>query len=172
VRYRWTKGAALGLGLISTLVVACGEGQSAPVAPGAVKEYIVGSKRLAGPYGMQTEASRGAGDSLGPADVVVEIKAAIAGWDPDRFTVKKDDVVELKLIGTDNGQLPALTGVKEFSGHGFHIYAYDIWANGLRAGVERSVKFKASEAGTFPFECVVFCSTDHYKMVGKMTVTD
>ena len=110
------------------------------------------------------------GKPLTQPDTTIEIKVSIAGWDPSEFTVKKDQVVELQLIGTDNGQLPALTGVTNFTGHGFHMYAYDIWVTGLRAGVEHSITFKASKAGEFPFECSVFCSVDHYKMTGTMTV--
>ncbi|MAG30221.1 MAG: cupredoxin domain-containing protein [Planctomycetota bacterium] len=173
MKQKMTAGATVWLGLVAGLVAACG-GSTGPVTSEAkVGEYIVGTKRFAGPYQRVAGASREADEELGPADTTIELKAAIAGWDPPEFTVKKGDVVEIKLIGTDNGQLPALTGIeKRFTGHGFHVYAYDIWANGLRAGVERTVKFRASEAGTFPFECVVFCSPDHYKMVGTMTVTE
>ncbi len=173
MKHKMTAGATVWLGLVAGLVAACG-GSPAPVtSEAATGEFIVGTKRFSGPYMRDAGASREADEELGPADTTIEIKAAIAGWDPAEFTVKKDDVVELKLIGTDNGALPAITGIeKRFTGHGFHVYAYDIWATGLRAGVERTVKFKASEAGTFPFECVVFCSTDHYKMVGTMTVTE
>ncbi len=160
------------LSMACVLTAACSQSPPPITSQASNGEYIVGAKRLSGPYARKVGASREADRELGPADVSIEIKAAIAGWDPAEFTVKKDDVVELKLIGTDNGQLPALTGVKEFSGHGFHVYAYDIWANGIRAGDEKTIKFKASESGTYPFECVVFCSTDHYKMNGVMNVTE
>ncbi len=160
------------LGLAASLVTACSQSHDTVVSKTEATEYISGTKRWSAPYMRETDGRRRSEQDIGVADRTIEIKAAIAGWDPKEFTVKKDEIVELKLIGTDNGSLPAITGVKRFTGHGFHIYSYDIWVNGLRAGVERSIKFKASEAGTYPFECVVFCSTDHYKMCGEMIVTE
>lgn len=152
------------------LPLGCRPSGEPAAAAATMDEYIVGTKRISGPYKRVAGASREADRDLGKPDVTVEIQANIAGWTPDEFKVAKDQVVELKLVGTDNGQLPAVTGVREFSGHGFHVYAYDIWVTGLRAGVEKSIKFKASEAGVFPFECSVFCSLDHYKMTGRMIV--
>lgn len=159
----------LATALAAAALAGCG-GESAPTAAAPMDEFVPGYKRLAGTFQRKAEFSRTPRTELGPPDVTLEVSAAIAGFTPNELRVKQGQVVELALIGVDNGQLPALTGIDRFTGHGFHLSAYDIWICGLRAGVERRIKFRATRAGTFTFECPVFCSVDHYKMNGRFVV--
>ncbi|MDP7033195.1 MAG: cupredoxin domain-containing protein [Planctomycetota bacterium] len=156
--------------LILFVLTGCQEEEKKQGAVGVAEQYIDGTKRFAGAYQRQVGFSRVATSDMGEPDVQVEVRASIDGFEPKELTFKKDQIVELVLVGVDDGQLPALTACKMFSGHGFHVYGYDIWVNGLRAGSEVKIKFKAVEAGKFPFECPVFCGVNHYKMIGMMTV--
>jgi nitrous oxide reductase len=157
-------------GALILLAAGCGS-QSAPEpAPQAMGEYVPGYKRLAGTFERQTDFSRKPVVDIGKPDVTIEVTAAIAGFEPKEIRVTQNQVVELVLVGVDNGQLPAVTAVDKFTGHGFHMSSYDIWVGGLRAGVERRIKFRATRAGKFFFECPVFCSLEHYKMNGKFIV--
>lgn len=110
-------------------------------------------------------------EPLGRPDVTVTVDAYVAEFKPKEIRVKQNQVVKLILKGTDDGDLPKITGLKEFSGHGFHVLGpYDIWVTGLRAGVTKEIVFKATVPGEFDFECVVFCSVKHYQMRGKLIV--
>jgi hypothetical protein len=163
---------SLALGCLAVTGPSCQKG-AAPAAATAEKpmgEYVPGYKRMAGAFERKADFSRTPQTGLGKPDITLELKAAIAGYDPKELRCKEGQVVELVLIGVDDGQLPALTGVKRFTGHGFTMRDYDIWTNGLRAGVEKRIKFKATRAGTFVYECSVFCGVDHYKMNGKFIV--
>lgn len=133
------------------------------------EELVPGTKRFSGPYKRIAEPYET--DDLGKADVEITIDASTSEFTPDKFTVKEGQVVKLILRGTDDGDLPKLTALREFTGHGFAMYGpYDIWVTGLRANVVKEVKFKATVPGEFRYDCVVWCSPDHYKMHGVMVV--
>jgi heme/copper-type cytochrome/quinol oxidase subunit 2 len=138
--------------------------------PASVEEYVPGIKRWAGPYQRIAEPSVKPTHPLGSPDVEITIDAAATGFKPNLIKVKQNQVVKLILKGVDDGDLPKITGVKEFSGHGFHVPGYDIWITGLRKGVVKEIVFKATVPGTFAFECPVFCGVNHYKMRGKLVV--
>jgi len=138
--------------------------------PSSVEEYVPGVKRWAGPYQRIAEPSVKPAHPLGSPDVEITIDAAATGFEPNLIKVKQNQVVKLILKGVDDGDLPKITGVKEFSGHGFHVPGYDIWVTGLRKGVVKEIIFKATVPGTFAFECPVFCGVNHYKMRGKLIV--
>jgi hypothetical protein len=141
------------------------------IEPGETEEYVPGIKRWAGPYSRITEPSTKPSKSLGTPDVEITIDAATSEFKPNVIRVKQNQVVKLILKGVDDGDLPKITGLKEFSGHGFHVLGpYDIWVTGLRKGVVREIVFKATVPGTFDFECPVFCGVNHYKMRGKLIV--
>ncbi|MBI4494922.1 MAG: cupredoxin domain-containing protein [Chloroflexi bacterium] len=114
--------------------------------------------------------------SLGAPDVTIDIQVMRPVFVPTQIKVKQGQVVTLRLHGQDDGlaDLPELqgsVGLKEFSGHGFQILGpYDVWVTGIRKGVTKEVTFKATVAGEFPFECVVFCSPYHHAMQGKLIV--
>lgn len=70
-------------------------------------------------------------------------------------------------------ELQGAIGLNDFSGHGFHITGpYDVYVTGIRKDVTKEVVFKATEAGEFEINCVVFCSPDHYLMRGKLIVEE
>lgn len=144
------------------------------VVKAAPEEDVAGTKRTPGTYKQPTiNVGR---EDLGEPEVTVDIDVMRPVFIPFEVKVKQGQVVKLRLHGKDNGLAddPAVQGaiaLGEFSGHGFQILGpYDVWVTGIRKDVTREVVFKASVAGEFPFECVVFCSPNHYKMQGKLTV--
>jgi plastocyanin len=147
----------------------------APVAKASPGEYIQGIKRMPGV--QDGGLSMGSGlDTLGTPDITIEIKAVRPVFIPTEVRVKQGQVVRLLVTGLDNGlaDMPGVdeaVGLNEFSGHGFQILGpYDVWVTGIRKGVTKEIVFRASEAGEFPFECVVFCHPNHYLMQGKLIV--
>lgn len=135
------------------------------------KEFVPGIKRWAGPYKRIAGASSLPEDTLARPDVTLTIEAYTSEYKPKVIRVKQNQTVKLILKGTDDGDLPKITGLKEFSGHGFLVLGpYDIWVTGLRAGVTKEVIFKATVAGEFDYECTVFCGLKHYLMRGKLIV--
>lgn len=135
------------------------------------EEFVPGTKRWAGPYTHIAEPSREPTEPLGAPDVTITVDAVTSEFQPNVIRVKQNQVVKLILKGGDDGDLPKITGLKEFSGHGFHVMGpYDIWITGLRTDVVKEITFKATVAGEFDFECPVFCSVNHYKMRGKLIV--
>jgi len=138
---------------------------------GPAEEFVPGIKRWAGPYKRIAEPSVQPVKPLGRPDVTLTIDCYTSEYKPNVIKVKQNQVVKLILKGTDDGDLPKITGCKEFSGHGFHVLGpYDIWVTGLRAGVTKEIVFKATVAGEFDFECTVFCGPKHPWMRGKLIV--
>jgi plastocyanin len=136
-------------------------------------EFVPGVKRWPGDWGQQAKPVVAAPEPLGEPDVVIEIDVVTSEFRPNIIRVKQGQVVKLVLRGVDDGVLPQITGLKEFSGHGFQILGpYDVWVTGLRAGVVKEVIFKATYPGEFDIECTVFCSPDHYLMRGKLIVEE
>ena len=157
------------LGFVMALLVLASCGGEANLA--LADETVPGTKRWSGPYERYSEPSRESSQSLGTPDVTITIDVVTSEFRPNVIRVKQNQVVKLILKGGDNGDLPKITGVKEFSGHGFHVLGpYDIWISGLRSNVVKEVNFKATVAGEFDIECVVFCSVAHYQMRGKLIV--
>ena len=146
-----------------------------PVAQASQGEYVQGTKRVPGVQDGGLNVSSGL-DSLGAPDVTIEIKAVRPVFIPTEVRVKQGQVVRLLVTGLDNGlaDMPGVdeaVGLNEFSGHGFQILGpYDVWVTGIRKGVTKEVIFRASEAGEFAFECVVFCHPNHYLIQGKLIV--
>lgn len=145
---------------------------TAVVGPG---ETISGLKRWPGTWSADTIKVQ-VGEDLGEPDVTIDINVLRPVYVPNEIRVKQGQVVRLILHGQDNGlaDMPGVdeaVGLVEFSGHGFAILGpYDIWITGIRKGVSREVIFRADVAGEFPFECTVFCSPQHYLMLGKLIV--
>lgn len=138
--------------------------------------YVQGLKRAPGTW-QEPTISVGAGvQTLAAPDVTIDVQVMRPVFVPSQIRVKQGQVVKLRLIGKDDGladmpELQGAIGLKEFSGHGFQILGpYDVWVTGIRKGVTREVVFKATTAGEFAFECVVFCSPHHYAMQGMLIV--
>ena len=160
----------LGLVALSALVlISCSNGGGAEV--GQAEEFVPGTKRWAGPMERIADPSVVPVNDLGRPDVTITVEASTSEFEPDVIRVKQNQVVKLILKGTDDGDMPKITGLTTFSGHGFLVLGpYDIWVTGLRSNVTREITFVATEAGEFDFECTVFCSVDHYKMRGVFIV--
>jgi cytochrome c oxidase subunit 2 len=92
--------------------------------------------------------------TTGPAPI--EVKAKKYEFDPAVIKVKQGDHVKLVITATDHV-------------HGFKIAAYNINQR-LEKGEPATVEFTADRAGTFPFECSVFCGMGHGHMKGQLVV--
>jgi cytochrome c oxidase subunit 2 len=77
-------------------------------------------------------------------------------FDPGVIRVKKGDHVKLVITAEDHD-------------HGFKLEAFHIDQR-LPKGVAVTVEFVADQAGTFPFQCSVFCGMGHKKMKGQLIV--
>lgn len=158
---------------IATIVVCLGISCAPKTESSQASEYVPGIKRWSGPYKRITGPSVEPAEALNTPDVTITVDAYTSGFKPDVIRVKKNQIVKLILKGTDDGDLPKITGLKEFSGHGFHVLGpYDIWITGLRGNVTREIVFKATYPGEFDFECPVFCGVEHYKMRGKLIIEE
>lgn len=91
-----------------------------------------------------------------PGASEVKMTAKKYVFTPDTITVKKGDHVRLLITALDHA-------------HGFKIDAFHIDKK-LPKGEEVTVEFTADRAGTFPFECSVFCGMGHRKMKGELIV--
>lgn len=146
-----------------------------PEAILGVGETISGLKRWPGTWSEDT-IRVSAGEDLGEPDVTIEINVMRPVFVPNVIRVKQGQVVRIILNGLDGGlaDMPGVdevVGLVEFSGHGFMILGpYDVWITGIRKGVTREVIFRADVVGEFAFECVVFCSPQHYLMTGMLIV--
>lgn len=137
----------------------------------AIEEFVPGVKRWPGDYAGESEPVILSVKPIGEPDVVITIDVITSEFRPNEIRVKQGQVVKLILRGLDDGILPQITGVKEFSGHGFHVIGpYDIWVTGLRKGVTKEAIFVATYPGEFDIECTVICSPEHYLMRGKLIV--
>ncbi|MBI4497035.1 MAG: cupredoxin domain-containing protein [Chloroflexi bacterium] len=176
----WLPVIVLGILVVGTVAYIVGARAGAvPLAaqPGTpLGEYISGIKRTPGTW-KDPSINVGANEAnLGTPDVTIDVDVMRPVFVPSQIKVKQGQVVKLRLHGKDNGladtpEIQQSVGLKEFSGHGFQILGpYDVWITGIRKGDTKEITFKADVAGEFPFECVVFCSTAHYAMQGKLIV--
>lgn len=74
------------------------------------------------------------------------------------ITVKKGQPVKLVITAIDHD-------------HGFKLEAFNIDQK-LKKGDPTTIEFTPDKAGTFPFECSVFCGFGHKKMKGKLVVEE
>lgn len=91
-----------------------------------------------------------------PGADAIKMTAKKYEFTPDTVTVKKGDHVRLLITALDRA-------------HGIKIDAFHVDKK-LPKGEEVTVEFVADRAGTFPFECSVFCGMGHRKMKGKLIV--
>jgi len=85
------------------------------------------------------------------------ISASRFKFEPSTLNVNVGDKVRLTLKSADTE-------------HGFAIseYGIDLKAG---AGEQKTVEFVASKAGTFSFNCNVYCGSGHLDMAGKLVVS-
>ena len=91
-----------------------------------------------------------------PSANEVKMTAVKYRSDPDTVRVKKGDRAKLAITATDRD-------------HGFKLAAFHIDQK-LPKGEAVTVQFTADKAGTFPFQCSVFCGLGHKKMKGQPIV--
>ncbi|HUI41249.1 MAG TPA: cupredoxin domain-containing protein [Terriglobia bacterium] len=91
-----------------------------------------------------------------PEGVAIQVSAKKYEFTPNVITVKQGDHVKLVITATDRD-------------HGFKLAAFHIDQH-LKKGVPTTVEFTADQAGTFPFQCSVFCGMGHGRMKGTLQV--
>lgn len=95
-----------------------------------------------------------------PAPDALEIQMTAKKYEfsPSTITVKKGDQVKLIVTALDHD-------------HGLKLDAFHVNQK-LKKGEPTTIEFTADQAGTFPFECSVFCGMGHKKMKGKLVVEE
>lgn len=88
----------------------------------------------------------------------IQMTAKKYEFNPNVITVKKGEHVKLVITALDRE-------------HGFKLEAFGINQK-LPKGVPTTIEFTADKAGTFPFQCSVFCGLGHRKMKGKLVVEE
>lgn len=106
---------------------------------------------VASPHVFAQENAPAAG-----AESEIQVTAKKYEFQPDVVNVKQGDHVKLVITARDHD-------------HGFKLKAYNINRH-LKKGVPTTIQFTADQAGTFPFECSVFCGLGHPHMKGKLVV--
>ncbi|HXJ91663.1 MAG TPA: cupredoxin domain-containing protein [Terriglobia bacterium] len=116
----------------------------------AVTALVLAQSAFALALAAQESAPAAAG-----ADTI-QVTAKKYEFNPSVITVKQGQQVKLVITATDHD-------------HGFKLDAYNINQK-LKKGVATPVEFTADKAGTFPFECSVYCGLGHGHMKGKLVV--
>jgi cytochrome c oxidase subunit II len=99
---------------------------------------------------------RGIAQDTSPVADGVKMTAVKYNFDPTTVRAKKGEHVKLVITALDRD-------------HGFKLEAFHIEQK-LPKGVAVTVEFVADQAGTFPFQCSVFCGLGHKKMKGELIV--
>jgi cytochrome c oxidase subunit 2 len=87
---------------------------------------------------------------------VVEVAARQFEFDPNTIVVGQGEKVRLEVTSKD------VT-------HGFGLAAYGI-NQVLPPGETQKIEFTADKAGTFPFQCTIYCGAGHNDMRGQLAV--
>lgn len=90
--------------------------------------------------------------------IEIKVTARKYKFEPNTITVKKGQQVKLIITAVDHD-------------HGFKLDDFNINQR-LKKGDPTTVEFTADKAGTFPFECSVFCGLGHKRMKGKLVVEE
>jgi cytochrome c oxidase subunit 2 len=101
-------------------------------------------------------ALNGTPQAAQPGMSELELTAVKYNFIPNVIKVKKGDQVKLVITARDRD-------------HGFKLAAFHIDQR-LPKGEAVTVEFTADQAGTFPFQCSVFCGLGHKKMNGQLIV--
>jgi len=91
-----------------------------------------------------------------PGTAEIQMTAKKFEFSPSTITVKQGDHVKLIITSLDRD-------------HGIQIEAYQIKQK-LPKEKPVTIEFTADKAGTFPFNCSVFCGMGHGKMKGELIV--
>lgn len=79
-------------------------------------------------------------------------------WYPRKFTVPYGKEVRILIRNI------------ETTSHGFAIPDFNVAVKEIKAGEAAVVKFTPDKRGVFPFMCTVWCSDEHLRMTGEITV--
>lgn len=89
---------------------------------------------------------------------VIEIIATRYAFEPARIDVAEGERVRL-LVASGDGL------------HGFEIKTFTVSREIPRGGQPVAIEFTATEAGSFPILCSIFCGDGHDDMTGTLVVT-
>jgi nitrous-oxide reductase len=92
--------------------------------------------------------------------VEVRMTAIRSHFNPEYIRLRQGDEVTLHITSVEQAKDAT---------HGFAISKYNINLS-LEPGEHQTVRFRADEAGVFPFYCTEFCSALHLEMAGYMLV--
>jgi len=98
----------------------------------------------------------GIAQDASPGAEGVKMTAMKYDFNPNVVRAKKGEHVKLVITALDRD-------------HGFKLEAFHIDQR-LPKGVAVTIEFMADQAGTFPFQCSVFCGMGHKKMKGQLIV--
>jgi len=121
-----------------------------------VKQYKLALAMLA--FAPLVSFHSTAQDSQSGATKEIQISAKKYEFEPSSVHVKKGDKVKLIVTATDRE-------------HGLKLAAFHVNQK-LTKGEPATVEFTADKAGSFPFECSVFCGMGHGKMKGTLVVDE
>lgn len=110
-----------------------------------------------------------------PAVQVIEMSGDKYAFEPADIHVKKGTRVQLKLHSVDkeHGIKIAMyaEGVKKDGPPGLRFEGKNDTGKVVK-GADGSLEFVAEQAGTYRFECSIFCGLGHGRMKGKITVDE
>jgi cytochrome c oxidase subunit 2 len=119
---------------------------------------VAGVLLLAGCGGQAPQNGGNDPAANGGKEVVIDITAKQFEYSPSTITVKKGDHVRLRLTSQDTT-------------HGFSLPEFGVSAT-INPGKTTEVTFTPDKAGTFTFQCNVFCGSGHQGMKGTLVVTE
>lgn len=99
-----------------------------------------------------------AADEAGQPERVIKVTAKKFEYSPSEIRIKKGVPVVLEFTSLDRV-------------HGFNCYDLGVRAT-IEPGKVTRVRITASKAGTYPFQCDIFCGDGHEVMTGKFIVEE
>ncbi len=114
---------------------------------------VVASLVLAVPLAVQ-----GADPAVPESGPVIKITAKKFEYNPNKITLKKGVPVTLEFTSLDR--------LHGFTCPGLGIRGDIVPGKGLK------IQFTPQKAGTFPFNCDIFCGEGHENMTGEFIVTE
>jgi len=107
---------------------------------------------------VATQGPKGPSGEKGAGEQTIKIVAKRFDFTPSEITVKKGVPVVLELTTADRQ-------------HGFYSPQLNLRAE-ILPGQTTTVRFTPQQAGTFHFQCDIFCGAGHEDMDGEIKVVD
>lgn len=125
--------------------------------------------------GSVLAAPRHQDSAAAPAVQVIEMSGNKYAFDPAEIHIKKGTRVQLKLHSVDKEHGikidPFAEGAKKDGPPGLRFDGKNDTGKVVK-GADGTLEFVAEQAGTYRFECSIFCGLGHGRMKGKITVDE